>query len=47
MKIAILINGALPLKTINAAFRKFPNAYLYVLNSSFDVLEKSHEILLD
>lgn len=47
MKIAILINGALPLKTINATFRKFPSAYLYVLNSSFDVLEKSHERLLE
>lgn len=47
MKIAILINGALPLKAINAIFRKFPNAYLYILNSSLDVLEKSHEKLLE
>lgn len=38
MKIAYLINGPLPLKAINTTLIKFPKAYVYVLNSSFDVL---------
>lgn len=45
-KIAFVINGAIPFKIIAATFNKFPNSYVYLLNPSFDTLEKVHESLL-
>jgi hypothetical protein len=38
MKIAYLINGAISLKTVTNTISKFPNAYVYVLNTSFELL---------
>jgi hypothetical protein len=38
MKIAYLVKGAIPLKLITSTLLKFPNAYVYLLNSSFEVL---------
>lgn len=45
-KIAFLVNVAIPLKTIVASLNKFPNSYVYLINPSFDTLEKVHESLL-
>lgn len=46
MKIAYLINQPISLKVITTTLQKFPNAYVYVLNPSFDILEKTHQALL-
>lgn len=45
-KIAFVVNEAIPFKILAATFNKFPNSYVYLLNPSFDTLEKVHESLL-